>query len=170
MAKTKRTGPAGDVSINMTPMIDCTFQLIIFFILTTQFASQALSALELHKPVESEAKERGFDPDKAGNVVIVNVTSKVEPESRQPKWRESAKAEAFVISGDTIEVHDEKALRLRLEQERDNAIAEGVPPEEFFVEVRADRRISSAYVLTVLRACSQAGIGKIHVTALREGA
>jgi len=55
------------VGFNMTPMIDCTFQLIIFFMLTTQMASAEFVPMQLPRPLRSVAKEM------TENKVIVNV-------------------------------------------------------------------------------------------------
>ena len=43
----KMGSKAGDVSFNVTPLVDCTFLLVIFFILTSQMASDSLTTLSL---------------------------------------------------------------------------------------------------------------------------
>jgi biopolymer transport protein ExbD len=45
------------VSINMTPMIDVVFLLIIFFMLVSNFATAESVLLELPKPYKSQAKK-----------------------------------------------------------------------------------------------------------------
>jgi biopolymer transport protein ExbD len=52
----------------MTPLIDCTFLLLTFFMLTSHFASAEKLELDLPKPDHSQAQDRRI-PDK----VIVNV-------------------------------------------------------------------------------------------------
>ena len=72
-------GQSGDVSFNMTPMIDCVFQLIIFFILAGQVASQSLARVDLYKPWKSQAQKWN---EKDPNRVIVNIPSKAGPEEK----------------------------------------------------------------------------------------
>ena len=55
IARESRVRGHAVIGINLTPMIDCTFQLIIFFILSTQLANRDLEKILLHRPVESQA-------------------------------------------------------------------------------------------------------------------
>ena len=50
------------VVIDMTPMIDIVFQLLIFFLVTAQMAEQSRATLELpkEKGEDSEDREREF--------------------------------------------------------------------------------------------------------------
>ena len=52
----KKFRSCSDVGFNMTPMIDCTFQLIIFFILVGQVANDAYAKnVKLVRPLNSQA-------------------------------------------------------------------------------------------------------------------
>ncbi|HNX27429.1 MAG TPA: biopolymer transporter ExbD, partial [Phycisphaerae bacterium] len=98
MAKKQITGSIQEV--NLTPMIDCTFQLIIFFILTAQMASQELAKVSLPEPVKSMAI--GADPDKPDqptnlNNVTVNVVNKYGDSDDNRQMELAGKAECYQL-------------------------------------------------------------------------
>ncbi|HLF92489.1 MAG TPA: biopolymer transporter ExbD [Planctomycetota bacterium] len=63
---------------DMTPMIDCTFQLIIFFILVTDMSRVQTEAMTL-------PTARGVDPKEAGLVVNVMPDGKIRIDGRTVK-------------------------------------------------------------------------------------
>ena len=70
-------------AIDMTPMIDIVFLLIIFFMVAAQFARE--SNVELHLPVEQGEKEVEYDPSKlvlnilpSGEIVLDNTHGAVD--------------------------------------------------------------------------------------------
>lgn len=76
MARAKRGGAGtGAVSMNMTPMIDIVFQLLIFFILTAQFQQLEIEQVVLPMSIAAEPK----DPFQYRNVII-NVVNPDNPE------------------------------------------------------------------------------------------
>ncbi len=157
----KQQRPAGDVQFNVTPMIDCTFLLIIFFILTSQMASRSLAKLELHRPHKSQAipSEQIETP----NHVIVNVLSaNSDTEDTNPVL--SGRAERYEIDGTGFDVWDVEALSDVL---RSRKIASG--SKDFYVEIRADRRVDFSQVEPVMLAAAEAQIEKMYITALIAG-
>ena len=64
-----RHDPAGPVNIDMTPMIDMVFQLIIFFMLITDLSQRELEELQL--PAARAAVEDEPDPKVARPIVNV---------------------------------------------------------------------------------------------------
>src|SRR5688500_12716195 len=67
----KKADQAGGLEMDMTPMIDCVFQLIIFFMLITD-----LSQLELEEVYLPQAEVAAADkPDPREIRPIVNITS-----------------------------------------------------------------------------------------------
>jgi biopolymer transport protein ExbD len=174
MAKETKVA-AGDVSVNLTPMIDCTFQLIIFFILTTQFASAALAPLLPPKPEESVASEPGRQPGEATNKLIVNVVSQVPPDAKTEQPRRARVGKHYYIAGHgpegkgIIQIGDTGTLKRIFEQELGIAMKGGVKEEDFQIEVRADKRVQYSYVQPVINAAAQAGIGNMKITALVAG-
>jgi hypothetical protein len=59
--KIKRRDLLENVGFDMTPMIDCVFQLIIFFMLTTDFANTQMERVMLPKASEADEDK---NPDK----------------------------------------------------------------------------------------------------------
>lgn len=64
--KSTKTGSEHPSSIDMTPMIDMVFQLLIFFLLTSIFASQTV--LDLTLPSAEQATKSG--PNKKIDILI----------------------------------------------------------------------------------------------------
>ena len=155
-----RRGPSGEVSFNMTPMIDCVFQLIIFFILAGQVASQALARVELYRPENSQAQK--WDKQDR-NRVIVNVPSMAGPLRAGKSGPFANQALAYLVSGRRYEVGDEMALVEEFKRRSQPYLEQG---GEFFVEIRADRRVSFADVVPILLAAAEADIPKMNITAL----
>ena len=164
MAKAKRIRAAsGEVDFNMTPMIDVTFQLIIFFIIAGQMVSEELAALIPPKPYQSLASEELNNT----RWRIVNISSKAgnDPNAADSEARE---ADEWRVGGERIPINDREALvaKLLAEMARDQ-----VPPEEvrdLIVEIRADYRVPYSAVEPVLLALRDAGIGKMNITAIVE--
>ncbi|KPK48910.1 MAG: hypothetical protein AMK72_05785 [Planctomycetes bacterium SM23_25] len=76
MPQKRRQGAGtGAVSMNMTPMIDIVFQLIIFFLLTSQFQQLEIEQVVLPMSIAATVK----DPFEYHNVVI-NVVNPDNPE------------------------------------------------------------------------------------------
>jgi len=150
---------SGGIAINMTPLIDCTFLLIIFFILTSQFASESLARLKLPQPLRSQAlpAERMEPPG-----VIVNVVGAEGQEDRTDAAL-SGEQGVYKIEGRSIDLHDLVGLKEVLQRRR-QAAGEG----PFSVEIRADRRVRFGYVWPVMAAAAEVGIEKMRITALIE--
>ena len=168
MAKSKifKKDSSGEVEFNMTPMIDCTFQLIIFFILSATVLSDALADLELHRPFQSQASDNK-DLNKLPNRIIVNVVSEAR-DRHEVNTRQSALAKEYMINGKIIKVGDREALVERIRQGAINAQDKGY--KEYYVEIRADHRVNFGAVQGVLKAAAAAGIRgvntKMNITAL----
>jgi len=159
-----RTGRAR-VAFNMTPMIDCTFQLIIFFILTTQLASQEYVRIELPKPDRNVAKEYEL------NKVVVNVVPHTNAEIDEDETLRGV-AKEYRISVDRFDRKDIDALIARLIQfQRQNkasqAAAGKAGAEAFTVELRADKGIHFQEIEPVLQALQEAKLGRMYITAVR---
>jgi len=154
----RRREAVGQVSCNMTPMIDCTFQLIIFFILASQMASESLAKLLLADPANSQAVPTAQvdEPNKA----IVNVVS-LAGETAEAGDAFSGRADRYQIGSMKIAIQDvdllaEVLTRLKAVNSSD----------DFTVEVRADRRVDYRDVQPVMLAAAKAGIPKMNITAL----
>lgn len=161
---------AGDVQFNVTPMVDVTFLLIIFFILAGQMSSQEMArTIKLSRPAGSQALKRGSK--EALNRVVVNVVARVALIGKDEELDSSLQGQAhhYEIMGKPIQVGDIPELLARFSKSRDAAKAKGQKPEEFTVEIRADYRIGYGEVEPVIAAAVKAKIPKMHIAALLIG-
>ena len=150
-----------EIEFNMTPMIDVTFQLIIFFVIAGQIASEALTRrVELPHPDASQALKA--DDHDVANKIIVNVVSKADVNRRTDPYL-AGKVECYMAGQMRIETHRVADLtRLIADQRRK------LPTKlrkDFFVEIRADRRVHFRGVEPVLMAAVRAGVSKMNITA-----
>jgi biopolymer transport protein ExbD len=154
-------GLAGEVSINLTPMVDCVFLLIIFFILAGQIASQSLAkGIELYEPEKSQALK--WD-EQNPNRVIVNVLSMAGPEKDDLDSSPAGHAKGYLIGGKLYEVEDIATL---VEELKRRSLPYLQKDQDFFVEIRADKRVYYGDVEPILWAAAEARIPKMNITAL----
>ncbi|MDY7009596.1 MAG: biopolymer transporter ExbD [Planctomycetota bacterium] len=157
MSGVHKPGPA-EMTVNMTPMIDCIFQLLIFFMLTTQMASADFVNMKVPKPDFSQAKK-----PQEGNKAVVNVEPFTKEEISENIARKGM-TKQYSLAGLKIERgNTEKLIR-----ELDKARRTSEKPKEFVVELRADKSIRYDQIEPVLRAMQRAELGKMFITAMRE--
>jgi biopolymer transport protein ExbD len=170
---------AADVGFNMTPMIDCTFQLIIFFMLASQVAGDAYASnVKLIRPFDSQAIPVRVAP--FPNKAVVNVVSAGAGE-KNPDPEMAAGVKFYKINqvkfnvGEWDRMADViKKQRTDYEKQFPASVApsasasgkEGEDDRQFFLEVRADQRVKWEDVAPVIRAGVEAGISKLNITAL----
>lgn len=137
MPASQRRSPS---TLNLTPMIDMVFLLIVFFLLSSHFARQDRTP-ELVLPEASSGEEVG--PRNTRLLVNMNAEGVME------------------IDGKPVTIKD---LNDRLAVERDGRNL------DLEVHIRTDRRIPYSAIEPVLLACAQAGIWNVNFTvAPREG-
>jgi biopolymer transport protein ExbD len=129
----KRNHPARVLPLEIAPMIDVVFLLIIFFMATAQFAR--LTRAEVNLPREQGEQEKA--PEEAG--IVVNIT------------REGL----VIISDEQVELVD---LRRYLRQE----MARRNESEVKFL-LRADREADSAVLNQVVTQLQQLGLGSARI-------
>ena len=142
MLKKKVTSP--ECKLNMTPMIDVVFLLIIFFMLVGELKRMAEEAVVL--PFAAHAKEdKGSD-----ETIVVNIT----------KAKGVAQTVRFVI---TKKEYNKKALEEHLADRAaevpDTSSAMGLSLLK--VKIRADSYVEFKYVQRVLLACMKANIWQV---------
>jgi len=125
--------------INMTPMIDVTFQLIIFFLLSSRLAQQE-TQMELELPAAASGRESVDDGRP-------RLTVNVSPDGR-------------VMLGSTETRPEEIAGRLRIEREQLGG--------ELEVRIRADRSVPYSRVGPILLACAEAGVWNVTFAVLNK--
>jgi len=119
--------------MNMTPMIDIAFLLIIFFITVSQVSEINKAAIEL-------AKQEGSDEQREGAVTI-NVTKDGE----------------VIVSGNTISVTELMAI---VDKE---IRAVGNDPYRVKVAIRADRRGNCERVNEIVAALARLQVMKVNI-------
>ncbi len=117
-----------EIGFNMTPMIDVTFLLIIFFLISSHLAQQ-----EVQMELELPAAETGSGAIEESRLIVVNV-----------------------LPGGTImtagKLVDAEELRRIFDFER------GQVGEELEIRIRSDRRVPYRAVEPIMIAAARAGI------------
>jgi biopolymer transport protein ExbD len=141
MAKRKSEGPSM-VDIDMTPMIDMTFQLIAFFMFVVNFSEAEqddriqLPSSQLAKPAEAP-----FDTP-----ITLQLTDQG----------------SVVYSGELFEMG---SLGSMLEREKSAILDAGKEPVAATVIVRADGRSKTGQVQEIIRVCQEKGFEKFALRA-----
>lgn len=124
-----------ELEINLNPMIDCVFLLIIFFLVTTSFIKLEQD-LAIQLPVHS--KQLKVKPPPA-RPIVVNV-----------KYLPGGKT-YFHVENERMSL---ATLTVNLSRAR-------IRNKEQSVVIRGDRRVKWEHVAAVMGCCAQAGIVKV---------
>lgn len=135
---------------DLTPMIDCTFLLIIFFMCVTEMARVELEQLTLPK-----ANKAINDVDVPKDRQVINVTYSVVNNQeivsniiiRKVTYNEGEKLVAFLKTCAEKAGRDDKGV------------------SRLSVKIRADGRVEYQHVQRVMVACMKAGISRISFGA-----
>lgn len=120
------------VRVSMTPMIDVTFLLIIFFLLSSHLAQQE-THLELNLPTAASGRQ--------------------PVENQRPRVTVNVLSDGSVMLGSTKTTPQEMTARLRIERERLG--------DDLEVRIRADRAVPYGQVEPILLACADTGIWNV---------
>lgn len=141
MAKREKTS----VDLNLTSMMDVVFQLIIFFILVTNFAAADLPELNVPKPNHSRAR-----PTEEGISRVINIV---------PDKHRQGMADYVLIADHEIPLPRVAEVTSMLVEEKQRV-------EALQVSLRVDRTLHYDQVQPVMKAITDAGISKINLMAL----
>jgi biopolymer transport protein ExbD len=153
-------GQTGEVSINMTPMIDCVFQLLLFFLIGAQMVTSEISSMELPTPYEGRSVPEQKIKERR---IIVNILSKEDPQARKPgeKFAPGDLAR-YEVRGQPVAGADAMTqLKNMIEADYKEAQARR---EEFHVEIRADYRVAYDHVARALVVAGMVGVEKANLT------
>lgn len=129
--------------LDMTPLIDCVFQLLLFFLVASHFEEQARMTnegeLEAALPEAAAAMPMTMKPQE----LIVNINA----------------AGQFYIGGN---LETEPALAQRLQQAQLNN------PGNQSVVIRGDEAADWKYIARVMSLCNQANIRDYRVAVVKE--
>ncbi|MEI7837069.1 MAG: biopolymer transporter ExbD [Planctomycetota bacterium] len=142
------------LNINLTPMIDCTMLLVIFFLLTTEIASSNFIALDLPQPIDPIG--RTFPSE---NRVIINVMPFSEAEiEKDPK--KAHLAATFDMEPYRFKKDDLLKLGPALEAA---AAGKGIPTKELTVVIRSDAKIDYTSVEMIFSMIQFVGCEKVQL-------
>jgi len=136
----KNSSSPRSVAVDMTPMIDIVFQLLIFFLVTAQMAQQTRAQLDL--PIEKG--EELPEGDRAG--LTINV-----------------------LADGSIVVNDEVLSPEALDRAVDEAIARVGSPEDVRPLLRVDRNCDATKLNAVFARLSSRGVAAIRLATERKG-
>ena len=83
MRKHSHTTDEGEEQINLTPMLDVVFIMLIFFIVTATFVKEV--GLDVNQPEDDKPKT--VDPDKRSIVVRITSRDRIIIAQRDVDWR-----------------------------------------------------------------------------------
>src|ERR1035437_7268648 len=159
-------GSAGTIELNVVPLGDVACLLIMFFILTSQFASANVAWLQLAPP-------KGSMADKVlakthHDRLVVNVDCRSNPRDKSDHAPAlSLQAKEYSIQGSLVSADDPDAALVALEKKIRTEMIRSRSDKtclDFTVEVRADKRVAFSMVEPVMTATAQAvGNAKISV-------
>lgn len=162
----RRRESSATAEFNMTPLIDVTFQLIIFFILAGSFASRDNLRLDLPQMAGSR-RVADLDPPQK---VVINVLP-FEPIDGELADYLTGRAEWYRVrawrgrAGDVDGLADQLALareQFEARKMRDPVLTD----VNLHVELRADRSIRFQYIRPVLKAVARAGFERVNYVAI----
>ena len=160
MANKKREKFVSDdeLGMDLTPMIDVVFQMIMFFIIITDFSQKDIALLDLPWSTVGEDDE-GDDP----NRLIINVTA---PKTSDKGARDSKNADRILVKGKSLNFAQLYSF-LETNGKQNPRFRDKVNPNlsNRSVLVRCDYQQAFDYVKAVLQICSnpEIAIYKIEI-------
>ncbi len=139
MARTRKR-ELDESSLDMTPMIDCVFQLMIFFIVTINISEVKDKDVRLELGPSGPEVESGRDADVSALVVDVNKSGRISVNNLD-------------ITTDQLR----SRVRSRLKRQGNT----------FQVWVRGDARAQHYMIRKVMDACTLEGVGKVSFVAVK---
>jgi biopolymer transport protein ExbD len=138
----KAGGSPSSTDIDMTPMIDMTFQLITFFMFVMNFS-------------EAEQDERIQLP-------LSQLAKPVEGAVETPITLQLTNSGSIIYAGELVAVRDIGAY---LEREKSVMLDAGKEPSAATVIVRADGRAKTGEVQDIIRICQEKGFERFALRA-----
>jgi len=134
------------LQLNLTSLLDIVFQLIIFFIMVTNFAAADLPDLEPPEATKAFESEYPFTR-------IVNIV----PDKGTP-----GRADHVLVAGRELPISENGMTTLTnmLKQEQDQR-----PNDKLRVRLRVDKSLHFQQVQPVMQAITGAGIARVNLVA-----
>jgi biopolymer transport protein ExbD len=144
----RRKRPLEEAEMDITPMIDCTFLLLIFFLVTSRMRAQV--------PLELPKARHGAVVAERESVILTVIKGS---QDAAEVYRGNSSDPADRISG-AGPVEQEEAITRYVEQQ-----AAAVPPKHH-VLIKAERGLKHRDVARVQRAASRADIEDLYVAVV----
>lgn len=142
-----------EMELNMTPMIDIVFLLIIFFMTVTELSKlDAIAAIQL--PVADQAYVDQDIPDK----IVINLKKGKKGPDEKPEIYFKNKP----VTIEELRRHLHIAAIITREGE---ATAEGPPAASQPIVIRADRDLRYHFVQDVMLECANEGLYRVSLVA-----
>lgn len=152
MARKKKETMNLAQDMDMTPMIDIVFLLIIFFMVVTEISR--LQVEEIQLPVANQAEEK--EPPTTDRKMVVNIVEDG-----------TIKIGGAIYAGTLLESFlSREAIQAGVEDV--NANNPELRPSRLVVTVRADKNCEWQYVQNFFEAAQKAGIYKVSMAATKE--
>jgi biopolymer transport protein ExbD len=142
------------VGFDMTPMIDVTFNLLVFFLLTSEFAKVKLVRLKLPEPLQVANKLEANDAR-----VLINVTELQDPGG---PVLHTGNIEKVSYDGKAYYHYDAKTKAVT---DNFDALLQDLTnykKDRLEIELRADRHLKMLPVMQLMQRCADKGIKKVH--------
>jgi len=153
----KKREKQADVGINMTPMIDIVFQLIIFFMLASQFASAEVD-MSIQVPDVEDSRALINDPKPPIRLIINMAADLAEDDPKDLR----SKGLAYIKVG-PINIEDDMVrLRELLEAGKAKADAEN---GNLILIIRAHRTLAWTHVQQVMTEAAKAHVKDVQLAA-----
>jgi biopolymer transport protein ExbD len=144
-----RKAPEMEMGINMTPMIDIVFQLIIFFIVVIDMSQKELEDLKL--PI---AKAAAKDEQTQGRPIL-NVTYDGKILVKREPIYDPESSDPLLASRDNLEVWLKGRAR-QMPKKFDKTVGAELPDDP--VLVRADKNTPFKWIQLLMESCAKQGI------------
>ncbi len=131
--------------LNLTPLVDIVFQLIVFFMVVSQVVTAEREPMNLPTPEHSQAKAKqhpdrlviNLFSDNSGNIAKIKVNANVVADI-------SGLVDVLLREGPSLEAHNGSVI------------------------LRADKNLKFEHIKKVLKAISNAGISSLEIAAQQE--
>ncbi len=159
-----------EMKMEMTPLIDCVFLLIMFFILTTQIT---VNIEELTLPFSIEGKPKKPSEVDENVMLILNV-----PAADMEKLKNTADRKGKIMYKGKELTPQELHKELKKEVDYDKApqpLGRGRPPEigpnnvelsQLEVLIRYDRNVQAEHLREIFQECQKVGIYKLKIATM----
>ncbi|MGE0708889.1 MAG: ExbD/TolR family protein [Planctomycetota bacterium] len=162
MAKKSRVAQDPEPKIDMTPMIDIVFNLIIFFMIVSELSNMTLEQLQLAYASEAQ------DPKKIASGVDKVLQINVLP-SGLVKIRGAGYSDDPKLKGQYPSIKEFLETEAAgYEREEPDPSNPNLAPSKMRVNIRADKETMFKNVQQVFDACSKNGVYKTSLAATKD--